>query len=315
MVAEEGLGAEAARRVRPGYARLMSHGAGRIIRELYALPPGEFTPARNARAAALRAAGHADEARAVRGLRRPPPALWATNRLAHVEPGPLGAFLDAVHETRLTQLRDPRAAAAALRRQRAGLDTLVRRAGEILAAHGYRATPATQRRIADTLLGAAANGDHALALREGRLTGELPAPGFEILAGVPRGGHLRLVAQPTAGQKADARPRKAHRTERRPEQLPQRAQREAEARQERERRRRAAEELQREAAARRAAADTAHREIEELTRQTRAARQRLREAQRAARAAAAAGRKARRATGLRPGPPAPGGHRGPGEAK
>ena len=313
MVAEEGLAAEAARRGRLRYARPMSRRADSFIRELYALPPGEFTRARNTRAAALKAAGRADEARAVRGLRRPPPALWATNRLAHVESERLGGFLDAVNELRRVQLRDPRAAADAVRRQRAGLDALVSRAGEILAGHGHRATPATQRRMANTLLGAAVDRDLARALRQGRLTEELAAPGFEVLAGAPRGDHLRLVPQPAAGRMADVEPPRAREAAPETEMAQRRAQREAKAQQERERRRRADEELEREAAERRAAADAARQEIEELARQTRAARDRLREAQRAVRAATTMGRKARRAANGRPAKPTPGGNRGDGK--
>lgn len=309
MLAEEGLGVEAAVRVGLRYARPMSPGAGPFIQELYALPPAEFTGARDARAAALRAAGHTEAARAVRALRRPSPALWATNRLAHVEAERLGVFLDAVHELRRTQLHDPRAAADAVRRQRAGLDSLVSRAGELLAGHGHRATPALQRRIANTLLGAAVDREQARALREGRLTEERPAPGFEVLAGAPRGGHLRLLPRPTAGQAAVVQPPRARETDQATERRQRRARREAEARQKRERRRQEAEELEREAAARRAAADAARREIEELAGQARAARERLREAERAARAAAATARNARRAADGRPAK-APGDARG-----
>lgn len=287
----------------------MSSSADPLIRELYALPPAEFTRARNARAAALKAAGRGDEARAVRGLRRPPPALWATNRLAHVEAERLAGFLDAVDELRRAQLRDPRAVADALRRQRAGLDALVSRASDQLAGHRHRATPATQRRIANTLLGAAVDRDLARALREGRLTEELAAPGFEVLAGAPGGSHLRLVPPPTPGPAAEARRQKPREAARETGVLHRRARREAQAEQERERRRLAAEELEREAAARRAVADAARREIEELARQTRAARDRLRQAERAARAAAATGRKARRGADGRPAT-APGDDRG-----
>ncbi len=255
----------------------MDRTGDRFVQELYALPAQEFTGARNAKAAALKAAGRADEARAVRQLRRPPATLWAANQLAHVEAKGLDAFIRAVDEVRRTQLRDPRAAGDALRRQRADLDVLVNRAGELLARQGRRMTPATQRRIADTLLGAAVDRRLAQELREGRLTEELSAPGFEVLTGAPPGGSLRLIpGGKTAGEK-EARAREAER----------RAQAE-------ERRRRAADELEREAVARREAADAAQRELEELARKTSAARERLRDAQRAARGAAAAGRKARR---------------------
>jgi hypothetical protein len=289
----------------------MARDADRDIQELYALPPAEFTRARNARAAALKAAGRTDAADTVRQLRRPTPALWAANRLAHLESKRLEAFLTSVDEVRRTQLRDPRAAADALRRQRADLDALVGRAGELLAGHGGQPTAETQRRVADTLLGAAVDRGLAQALREGRLTTELSAPGFEVLTGAPAGGHLRLVpgrkseratetperARRAAAAEKDAATRDRREAEKDAALWERRAQREAAAQQERERRRRAAEEAEREAEARRAVVETAQREFDELTRQVSAARERLREAQRAARVAASAGRKARRGDG------------------
>jgi hypothetical protein len=234
-------------------------------------------------------------------LRRPTPALWAANRLARLEPEPLDTFLDTVETLRGTQLRDPRTAANTLRRHRADLDALARRAGEILTDHGHRATPALRRRIADTLLGAAVDRTLAGALREGRLTSEPPAPGFEILTGAPRAAHLRLVPHPTTAGEQQARTRPPQREVDTPSgRRARQAQREVEARQECEHRQRVAEDLEREAEAHRAAADTTRREIDELVRKTRAARARLREVQRAARAATVAGRKARRAADPRP---------------
>jgi hypothetical protein len=277
----------------------MARDADRDIQELYALPLAEFTRARNARAGALKAAGRTDAAEAVRRLRRPTPALWAVNRLAHLEPKRLEAFLQTVDEVRRTQLRDPRAAANALRRQRTDLDALVGRAGALLAGHGGPPAPQTQRRIADTLLGAAVDRGLAETLREGRLTTELSAPGFEVLTGAPTGGHLRLVPDRKAEPATETPERVRRAAEKDAAVRERRAQREAAAHAEGERRRRAAEEAAREAEARRAAADAAQRELDELTRQASAARERLREAQRAARAAAAAGRKARRADGGR----------------
>jgi hypothetical protein len=283
----------------------MGSGVDRAIRELYARSPGDFTRARDARAAALKAAGDAEAAAAVRKLRRPTHALWAVNRLAHVDDRHLREFLETVDEVRRTQLHDPRTAAEGLRRQRAQLDALVGRASELLAAEGQPATPATQRRISDTLLGAAADRTLARQLAEGRLTAEHGAPGFEVLAGAPRGSHLQLVP----GRQPDRPPPRTSRTDhdqaadrtgraearRRAEAERQaEAQRQAEAEREAERRRRAAiEELEREATDRRAEAGAARREVERLTGQASAARGRLREAEHALRAAEAAVRKAR----------------------
>jgi hypothetical protein len=185
-----------------------------------------------------------------------------------------------VERVRQTQLRDPRAAGETLKRQRAELDALVVRAGDLLARQGYRATPAIQRRISDTLLGAAVDPHRAQELREGRLTQELSPPGFEVLAGAPQDRHLRLVPGGQAQRGQGNRSREAERR--------------AQAEQERERRDREAEELERAAAVRQSAAVEVAREAEELARKLTAARARVSEAQRESKAAVAAARKARR---------------------
>jgi hypothetical protein len=244
-----------------------------VIEELYRLPRNAFTRERNARATALTKAGEPAAAAAVSRLRRPSAALWATNQLAHAEPERLAAFMDAVDRVRRAQLRDPRGAAGALQRQRAELDALVKRAAELLAGQGHRAAPASERRISDTLLGAAVNPQHTRELRDGRLTEELQAPGFEVLAGVPPGGQLRLL--PGGKPRGDDEARSRRDAEQR-----------ARLEHERERRRQEADRLEREAAERRSAAAAARRQVEELAQQLRAARQQLRDAQRSARGAA-----------------------------
>jgi hypothetical protein len=285
-----------------------------VISELYALPLADFTRARNARAAALKAAGRPADALVVRELRRPPVTLWAVNRLAQTDAEPLATFVASVDEIRRTQLRDPRAASETVQRQRAALDALVGRATALLAEQGQRATPAAQRRIADTLLGAAVDREHAEALTAGRLTEELPAPGFEVLAGAAGGRHLRLVsnerdeepARAPRGRaaargveaegrrgKAEARQARAaqererqagERQARAAEQLERRrretAARQAQAEQEREQRRHEAEERQRRAAEQEAVITGLQREVDELATQLAAARERLRAARR-----------------------------------
>jgi hypothetical protein len=250
------------------------------IEQLYRVAPSAFTRERNAKATALRKAGQPAQAHAVSQLRRPSAQLWATNQLTHEDPKRLAGFIDSVERVRRTQLRDPWAAGEALQRQRTELDALVARAGDLLARQGHRATPATLRRISDTLLGAAVDRHRAQELREGRLTQELSAPGFEVLAGAPR-GTLRLVpGGPAQRGQEGVRSREAVCR--------------AQAEQKRERRDREAAELERAAAVRQSAAIEVAREAEELTRKLTVARARVREAQRASKAAAAAARKARR---------------------
>jgi hypothetical protein len=262
------------------------------IGKLYAVPLAAFTRERDALAAALKKADHAAQARAVRQLRRPSAALWATNQLAHTDAERLVAFLDGITQVQKTQLRDPRAAAEALTNQRRELQHLVRRAGELLANQGSRATPATERRISDTLLGAAVDRPRADELRHGRLTQELAAPGFEVLGGAGRGDHLRLVS---GGQAAPARDSRSGSDGRRDQhKLDRQQQKQAALRQKEEAAASQREEAalrQREMAVRRAAVEQAEQEASDLSARLAAARQRLVEARRAVKSASRSGRR------------------------
>ena len=166
-----------------------------VLEELFTAPPSAFTKERNARAAALKKAGRHDAAEALRRLRRPNASLWATNQLGRLDATRLAAFIDAVGDLRRTQLRDPRAAGEALRRQRSALDALLEVAGKHLADNGLNATPEVLRRISNTLQGAAVDRQRTDELRHGRLTEELSAPGFEVFEGAGPG---RLRTRPSA---------------------------------------------------------------------------------------------------------------------
>jgi len=247
----------------------------RAIDELYAVPPKEFSSARNAKAAALKAAGRAADADAVRRLAKPSPFLWATNQLARLDAERVAHFVDVVRRVRQSQLRDPRTAAEGMQTIRAELAALAARASEVLTKAGYRVAAAGTARIANTLLGAAADAGLVDDLRHGRLAAELVAPGFEVLAGVDPGRRLQLVR---GGKTAERQPDHSE-ARRAREQAEHRAQEAAACRREAERR----------------AADAARAadEVRELERQLAEARRRLRTAEREA--AAAAGR-ARRHT-------------------
>lgn len=170
------------------------------IARLYSASPAEFTATRNRLAAELRKSGRVDEARALARLRKPSAALWAVNRVAATDGKGLAALFDAVARLRRSQLSDPRAAAEALRAQRAALDALVGRGRDVLASAGFTASQQTLRRFSDTLMGAAVERRHADALRRGELTEELAAPGFEAFSGtrISASPPLRLVRSAAA---------------------------------------------------------------------------------------------------------------------
>lgn len=248
----------------------MNADAGRHIAELFAVPLKEFTRTRNAKAAQLKASGHDAEAQALRRLGRPPGSLWAANQLARLAPKQVGRFIDLVREARRQQIADPRAAAEALRVQRSELTALTDRAAEAMTKAGYRTSPSARRRISDTVLGAAVDPRLSDDLRHGRLTAELPAPGFEVLAGgIPR-GELRVLR----GGRARQREKELA------------AARQARNEAARERLTREAEVSRRDAVLRAEAAERAHREVQDLERQLAEARRRRLAAQRDASAAA-----------------------------
>jgi len=242
----------------------------RAIDELYAVPPKDFSSARNAKAAALKAAGRDAEALAVRRMTKPSPFLWATNQLARRDPDRVARFVEVVRQVRQSQLRDPRTAAEGMQTIRAELHGLTARATEALAAAGYRVPASGAARISNTVLAAAVDADRVDDLRHGRLTAELAAPGFEILAGVAPGRRLQLVR---GGKSAERSSDQA--TTRRAEEQAERA-----------RRAREGEARRREAEQRAAAAARAADEVRELERQLADARRKLRSAQRDADAAA-----------------------------
>jgi hypothetical protein len=108
----------------------MSADTGQHIAELFEVPLNEFTRARNAKAAQLKAAGHGVEAQAIRRLGRPTVSLWAANQLARLVPKQVSRFIDLVQEARRKQLSDPRAAAETMQAQRTELTALTNRAAE-----------------------------------------------------------------------------------------------------------------------------------------------------------------------------------------
>lgn len=178
------------------------------LERLHSAPPTEFTAARNRIVAQLRKAGRSADARAVARLRKPSAALWAVNRLAHIDPKRMVSFIDAVDRLRRAQLRDPRAVTEALRTQRAALEALVENAKALLTGQKLTVSQPTIRRISDTLMGAAVDRTHARALRRGDLREELPAPGFEAFSGA-RGAAptLRLVRPKVAPSDRGREPR------------------------------------------------------------------------------------------------------------
>lgn len=149
--------------------------------ELFSLPPGEFTAARDALAKRLRADGDKEVAAEVKKLRRPTVGAWAVNTVARAHRELVDAVQDAGRRLAEAQRQAPgRGTRDALRHA-----TVERRDAVTAAVRAAVALAGEQHRdgIAATFEAAAAGDDR---VREGRLTKELDAPsGFGVLGDLP----------------------------------------------------------------------------------------------------------------------------------
>ena len=167
-----------------------------IVDELLAIPPQQFTEARNEAAKQARAEGHREAADEIKRLSRPPIALWALNRLAHEQPSLIESFLSAADRLRQAHRGggDIRAAMPPARDAEAGV---VAAAGKLARAHGMNVTDTVMRALRETLSAAAADAAVATALRDGRLLREPEAPSIdEILASLPQASAAARKKEP-----------------------------------------------------------------------------------------------------------------------
>jgi hypothetical protein len=154
---------------------------------LYALPPAEFTQARNEAARDLRQTGEREQADRVKALRKPTAAAGAVNRLVRSHRSQVEAFLAAAARLRDAQVAGKGDLAAAAQAERAALDELVDLGGETVRA---------------SLLAAAVDDEIARELLAARLVREPEPAGF---------GTLLAHAEPdTARSAARAKPGRRH---------------------------------------------------------------------------------------------------------
>jgi hypothetical protein len=150
--------------------------------ELYELPPGDFTRARDERAKALRKEGHREEADAVKALRKPTLAAWALNQLARRRSKEVEGLLAAGEELRTAQEEllaggDRRAFQSAAAKERDQVAALSTEAANLAAEAGERASPALEEKVTATLHAAALDEETGEQLRAGRLVREREAIG------------------------------------------------------------------------------------------------------------------------------------------
>jgi hypothetical protein len=163
--------------------------AEEIADELYALPPEQFTAARNARSKDAKAAGDKDTAARIAALRKPTVLAWLVNLLVRELPDEIGGFLDlgdALREATAT-LSGPELRELSGQRHRL-VQALVRQARELARQTGYRITEDVARGLEETLGAALTDPAVAERLRGGRLTSGLTATGFPA----PSPGSVRV---------------------------------------------------------------------------------------------------------------------------
>jgi hypothetical protein len=159
------------------------------IADLYRLPFEQWTAARNALAARLRAAGRKADAEAVKALRKPSLSAWAVNQLFRSEGERMDELLAAGQRARAAQGqavagRGAEAFREALKGARRQIEALRRRAAELLAEGGKPPGAAVVERVGTDLEALAFSPAAAAQGARGYLDADLDPPGFEVLAGV-----------------------------------------------------------------------------------------------------------------------------------
>jgi DNA repair exonuclease SbcCD ATPase subunit len=193
-----------------------------IADELYALPLGEFTPARDARAKELKGD---DLAPKVKALKKPSTAAWVVNLLVRRETEQVEQVLtvgEALREAQASMSGDDLRALTKQRRQLTAAVTQVAR--RLSADEGVKVTSAVSDQVEATLTAAMIDEDCGRAVRSGLLVaalattgvGELElarsvavpdALGFEApsrTAGPAAPPDLHVVPDPDADEKAQA---------------------------------------------------------------------------------------------------------------
>jgi chromosome segregation ATPase len=181
-----------------------------VADELYALPPDEFTAARNDRAKAVRADDR-ELASRIQELRRPSPAAWLVNQLVRHRSDELDAILDLGAELREAQEElDARALSRLARQRRQLVSALARDAADLADELGNPVRGPALDEVAETLQAGMSDASAADAVRSGRLVRALEAVGLDVdlegaVAGGPApAGSSRARTQAASGARAGA---------------------------------------------------------------------------------------------------------------
>lgn len=148
-----------------------------VARELLLVAPADFVAERTARQRATRKDDR-ELASAIGGLRKPAPAAWVVDLLAHE--GALDEAVDLGPAIRAAQADADPAEIRRLRKQRAGVVDALAQAGADLASDaGHPLTPAVLDQVRATIEAAMADPHAGAAVRSGLLVRPLESAGFD----------------------------------------------------------------------------------------------------------------------------------------
>lgn len=180
-----------------------------VADELYALPPGEFTPSRNQRAKQARADGDKDLAARIQQLRKPSLAAWVVNMLMRYDAEEMAQVLDLGVSLREAQANLDGEALRELTRQRRRLvAAMVGKARQLAYDLGEKVSDPVARQVEDTLHAAMVDEQAATAVRSGLLTEPLTSTGLgtlDISEAVADGTALGRTAEPAQRGEPDKR--------------------------------------------------------------------------------------------------------------
>ncbi len=166
-----------------------------VADQLYALPPGEFTAARNAQAKQARAEGDKELAAHIAALEKPTTAAWLVNQLAREMGDQLEPLIALGRDLREATSNISGEELRGLTRQRHRVvAALVQQARQLGAEHGTRVTEAVAGEVQQTLDASLADAEVADAVLAGRLTHAQEYAGF----GAPMGAGSAAPARRTS---------------------------------------------------------------------------------------------------------------------
>jgi hypothetical protein len=173
----------------------LEHELDEIANELYAMRPDEFAGARDERARAAKANGHAELARELTKLRKPTQSAWLINLLWRDQRDVMEQLLELGEELRDAQARASGAALHQLTAVRRELEAgMIRQAKALADKAGVSVSASMEREAQETLAAALARPDVADEIRTGRLVKPATYAGFGDMGSVASAASERRIA-------------------------------------------------------------------------------------------------------------------------